>query len=184
MEKGDKEKPAYFKADKFSFDELGENVPSVFIPNQKRMMEVFIWVFVLSIMISVGLVTMKMFANPTAINTEAITIGYPFAFVELGMGEADVANPIHFSGILLNLLIFFIFAYIIEIILNMITKQFSDKSQPAKLYKIREIILMPFYKEKTVQMLQKQTPQRPAAPKPNVPKPNISPGNYLPKMQK
>jgi len=122
----------YKSAERFSIKEFIKKIPPVLIPT-KRISIILGSIFFLVIII--GLVAVpwtSIFSISSLSNGFQIKLGLPWTFFAMDMANPEKI-PIEFKGFILDFIIYFILAYLIDIFVSYIKERFK-KTYPAKLY--------------------------------------------------
>lgn len=127
-------KVPYFHAEKSRFTSM--SLPPQFRPSS-RLAKIFAAIFVIAIIISLVQFPLSAF---TAGNVNVqIGIGMPWAFFTISMASPE-SNPFNFIALILDLLIYLVIAYAIDITLNFIAGSFSQLGvkRSVELYSIKQ----------------------------------------------
>jgi len=119
----------YHQAEKLSWKDFINTIPKEFIPG-KVMAYSFVTIFLIVIVFGIILLPWGNFTNFSSISTISsnieIKIGIPWNFFKINLLEPS-QFPLKFSGLFLDLIVYLIFSYIINIAWNafasMIKKQ-------------------------------------------------------------
>lgn len=128
----------YNQPEKFRLSDLTKAFPKELIPTS-RYNEIFGFVFLAGILISIFFLDFGAFFNAT--EELAIEVGFPFKFFSINTAVDDTSLPIKWGGLLLDILIYLIVAYVIEVVFNVASAIHpKSKGEKAKVYKVPQKI--------------------------------------------
>ncbi len=127
----------YNQPEKFKIADLFRAFPKELKPTS-RYNEIFGFVFLAGILISIFFLDFGAFFNATEELT--IEVGFPFTFFSINTAVDDTSLPIRWSGLLLDILIYLIVAYAIEVVFNVAASiKPIKKGEKAKVYDIPKV---------------------------------------------
>jgi hypothetical protein len=169
----DPKKVKYKYAGKESLAQIiAKSIPRKFIPT-KRMGEIFGYIF-LAVLIIAALVFP--YGSLVSGNVDiALKVGVPFTFLELN-AHNPTKIPVKFGALIIDLIIYLILAYLIEIGINMVLKSSffgskEDRKKHPKMFKNRKAQTIA---DKITKKIIREPPM-PIPPKPKIPKKPKSP---------
>ena len=128
----------YHQSEKMSLKDFITTIPSEFRPT-KIISYSFAIIIILVIVIGLATAPWGAFTDFTSIEKNiAIEIGFPWTFFSLEINNPEKI-PVKFGGLILDLLIYIIIAYLINVAINTFKKSFKrEKPHHAKLYNIQK----------------------------------------------
>lgn len=139
METGEKtteqKQTEYLQADKIKISDIKTKLPKELIPTKKTEY-IFGGIFLLVLILSLFQIP---FSSLLAGNLDqTISIGMPLPFLEFHMAEPETF-PLHFLNLLIDLILYFVVSYSIDITINIFLKSSSkETSENKKTEKVKE----------------------------------------------
>ena len=135
-------KPKYYKADKLSLSDFRKTIPKEFIPT-KKLNYIFGGIFI--IVVVIGLLQFPFISMLSGnIENMSIRVGLPWSFFVFNLENPETL-PIRFGGLILDLILYLIIAYAVDVALNVFMRSSlydsfrKKKSKRPVIYKSKKI---------------------------------------------
>ena len=124
-------KPEYKYIGKATLAEIiGKAFPKQLIPT-KRMGTIFGLIFLLAILLAIFNFPLSSMASMDT--NISIAVGYPYPFLDFSLTEVE-DSPLKIANLIIDMILYLVLAYIIDILISLITKNslFKSKEQAKK----------------------------------------------------